>query len=92
VTEKVREKADPLVGHGMLINLLPSRHDRRGRPRAVVLSAPPMPDQQTFLYVPSEQGEAGVSYGPAYVGDGIVKTGFTVRPGSARTAWVASPW
>jgi hypothetical protein len=51
-----------------------------------------MPDQQTFLYVPSEQGEAGVSYGPAYVGDGVVKTGFTVRPGSARTAWVASPW
>jgi hypothetical protein len=32
--EKVREKADSLVGRGMLINVLPSRHHRRGRPRA----------------------------------------------------------
>jgi hypothetical protein len=68
------------VGRGLLVNVLPRASVVPDTAESLVLLGPPIPDQQTFLYLPSEQGEPGVSYGPAYVGDGMVMAGFTVRP------------
>lgn len=80
--ETVREKADAphsLVGRGLLVNVLPRLSVVAGQSDSMVLLGPPLPDRQTFLYLRSDQGAPDEWYGPTFVGDGMVMSGFTVR-------------
>lgn len=79
--EVVREKADvpgSFVGRGLLVNVLPRASIVAGETESMVLLGPPLPDQQTFLYLRSDQGTPGEWYGPVFVDGGVIVQGFTV--------------
>jgi len=82
LVDKMREKAaeNSLVGPGMLINVLPRAAIRPGQEEHTALLGPPTPDQQTFLYVPSDPDAPWVAYGPVVTCGGMIMSGFTVSP------------
>jgi hypothetical protein len=79
LAEKVREvgSRNRLVGRGLLATVLPRASVKAGSTEVFALSGPPMPEHQTFLYVPPDEDQ-GVSYGPTFTCGGAVMSDFKV--------------
>ena len=61
------------------MNVLPRASIVEGAQHHFTLLGPPLPDQQTFLYVRSDQGDPGEWCGPVVVGGGAIMSDFKVR-------------
>ena len=72
--DKVREKAEgnDLIGKGLLANVLPRASIIAGSGEHTVLLGAPIADRQTFLYLPSAEGQPGVWRGPVTCCTGFV--------------------
>lgn len=70
------------VGRGLLITVMPRGSILSGDTGGLQVAGGPLPDQQTFLYVPRDQDET-VIYGPTVVCGGMAVSDFRAGPPEA---------